>query len=302
MANKKRGRTNTDSSGTSIFSAITIKPSATIDTTETVKQNLPSITTNTEESYATSIASVKSDDESFTAISSSNVFCNAEPDIVKRPDFKPMERVNPFDKNSVTTKKSSTDSNDSFDIIDSKYKSSFATSDASKDSYSKLPDVKGTISTSAYVPPAASTYRRDVRSHSIASNDESSKYGYKGTSSDSFASKGNYEEPNSQSSLDSYKSVSNKFTRSSGSLSDADIIFGDLKNKSKNTSDYSSYRSSTESDSVFGKSEVTPKTSFDKSVPSYKIYDGIQNHAFTDFDSPKSSGQSHTDDEDYDLK
>lgn len=234
-------------------------------------------------------------------MSSSNVFCNAEPEIVKKPDFKPMERVNPFDKNS--TKKSSTDSDDSFEIIDTKYKSSYATSDASKDIYSKLPDVKGTIpSSSAYVPPT-SNYRRDIRSHSIATNDDSSKYGYKGTSSDSstFSTKVNYDEPKSQSSLDSYKSVSNKFTRSSGSLSDADIIFGDLKNKSKNTSDYSSYRSSTESDSVFGKSE-TPKTSFDKSVPSYKIYDGIQNHAFTDFDSPKSSGLSNTDDEDYDLK
>lgn len=232
-------------------------------------------------------------------MSSSNVFCNAEPEIVKKPDFKPMERVNPFDKNSI--KKSSTDSDDSFDIIDSKYKPSFATTDASKDIYSKLPDVKGTITSGAYVPPT-STYRRDVRSHSIATNDDSSKYGYKGTSSDSFATKGIHDEPKSQSSLDSYKSVSNKFTRSSGSLSDADIIFGELKNnKSKNTSDYSSYRSSTESDSVFGKSE-TPKTSFDKNLPSYKIYDGIQNHAFTDFDSPKSSGLSTTDDEDYDLK
>lgn len=241
-------------------------------------------------------------------MSSSNVFCNAEAEIVKKPDFKPMERVNPFDKNSVPTKKSSTDSDDSFDIIDSKYKSSFATSDASKDIYSKLPDVKGTISSSPYIPPTISNYRRDVRSHSIATNDDtskygdSSKYGYKGTSSDSVTTtKGNHEEPKTQSSLDGYKSVSSKFTRSSGSLSDADIIFGDLKNKSKNTSDYSSYRSSTESDSVFGKSE-TPKTSFDKSVPTYKIYDGIQNHAFTDFDSPKSSGLSNTDDEDYDLK
>lgn len=230
-------------------------------------------------------------------MSSSNVFCNTEPEIVKKPDFKPMERVNPFDKNS--TKKSSTDSDDSFEIIDSKYKTSFTTSDTSKDIYSKIPDVKATITSSAYIPPTSS-YRRDIRSHSIATNDDSSKYGYKSTS-DSFNTKGNYEEPKSQSSLDGYKSVSNKFTRSSGSLSDADIIFGDLKNKSKNTSDYSSYRSSTESDSVFGKSE-TPKTSFDKSVPSYKIYDGIQNHAFTDFDSPKSSGLSHTDDDDYDLK
>lgn len=264
---------------------------------------MPSIT-NTEESSAPStIAPVKSDNEtSFTAMSSSNVFCIAEPEIVKKPDFKPMERVNPFDKNSMLPKKSSTDSDDNFDIhTDSKYKPSFATSDISKEY--KLPEVKP-ISSSPYTPPT-SNYRRDVRSHSIATNDDSNKYGYKGTSSDTFTSKGNYDELKSQSPLDTYKSVSNKFTRSSGSLSDADIIFGDLKNKSKNTSDYSSYRSSTESDSVFGKSD-TSKSSFDsldKNVPSYKIYDGIQNHAFTDFDSPaKSSGISTTDDEDYDLK
>ncbi|KAJ6640210.1 Synapsin [Pseudolycoriella hygida] len=282
--------------------AITIKPSATTDTTESKTQNLPSITTNTEESSATSaITSVKSDNEpSFTATSSSTVFCNDEPEIIKKPDFKPMERVNPFDKNSVPTKNTSTDVDDSFEIIDSKFKSSYASSDTSKNSYAKIPETKGTPPSGAYAS-ATGKCRREIRSHSIATNNDSPKYGYKGTSSDSFSAKGNYEEPKSHSSLDSYKSVSNKFTRSSGSLSDADIIFGDLKNKAKNTSDYSSYRSSTESDSVFGKSESN-KTSFDKSVPSYKIYDGIQNHAFTDFDSPKSSGLSTTDDEDYDLK
>lgn len=239
-------------------------------------------------------------------MSSSNVFCNADQDIAKKPEFKPMERVNPFDKNSVPTNKLSTDTDEIFNTIDSKYKSSFITNDTpKKDAYSTGSDVKANVSTSGVYIPPPNNFRRDVRSHSIATNDDSTKYDYKGTSSldGTFTTKGNYEEQKSQSALDSYKSVSSKFTRSIGSLSDADIIFGDLKNKSKNTSDYSSYRSSTESDSVFGKSE-TAKTSFDKSVPSYKIYDGIQNHAFTDFDSPKSSGLnlSNTDDEAYDLK
>lgn len=232
-----------------------------------------------------------------TAMSSSNVFC----EMVQKPDFRPMERVNPFDKNSIPKTKSSTDSDDSFDIIDSNKKSSFV-SDTPKDYYSKLSDVKGTTC-EVSIPPS-NNFKRDVRSHSMVANDDSTKYGYKDTtSSETFTSKKKYEDPKSQGSLDSYKSVNNKFTRSSGSLSDADIIFGDLKNKSNNVNDYSSYRSSTESDSVFGKSDAS-KTSFDKNAPTYKIYDGIQNHAFTDFDSPKSSGLnlSNTDDEDYDLK
>lgn len=115
-----------------------------------------------------------------------------------------------------------------------------------------------------------------------------------------------------------------KFARSSGSLSDAELVFGDLPSKSttttvgpKKSSDSYSFGSSTESETLYGGGNHSAKPSFAKSlsvtsekdgdfshdprVASYKIYDGIQNHAFQDFDSPVKN-RSVASDDDYDLK
>lgn len=166
-------------------------------------------------------------------------------------------------------------------------------------------------------------YRRDIRSNSIATNSEytSTKYNYGKTTSASDAESGvpsttkfdiNSDTKSSDSKSIGYQSGS--FNRSRGSLSDADIVFGDLKNSKNNSRDYSSFTSSTESDNIFGppdskvKSSVT-STDADDIPPvrsaSYKIYDGIQNHAFQDFDSPvKATPTKSTTGggDDYDLK
>lgn len=104
------------------------------------------------------------------------------------------------------------------------------------------------------------------------------------------------------------------FTRSGGSLSDADIIFG--TSAASHTDRFGS--------TMNGRSDSTPNPPLAKSMsvasdsngrtsnPGYRIYEGIQNAAFQDFDSPTRSTPPATkvsqswnrygDDSDLDLK
>lgn len=116
-------------------------------------------------------------------------------------------------------------------------------------------------------------------------------------------------------------------------MSDADIIFGSkpepynssykVENYSRNRSNSSFTSASTESDYVYGTKEVRKEISFQKSlsvssdkdgdfshdptVLATRTFQGINNDAFSDFDSPKTTAgtkpwSNNDDDDDYDLK
>lgn len=267
-------------------------------------------------------------------ISSSIVFTDKESEFSQKTDYKPNERINPFDKNNPVSSSSSnattitgTSSYDPRNYTSSLYKPSTTTTSTdvpateifkpTADLNRKQPEIekKSVVKQSLSKHPE---YRRDIRSNSITTNTEYSatKYSSKNVSSASLSSQ---DDPAniSRYSIDSgagsdYKS---KFTRSSGSLSDAELIFGDIP-KPKKTDSYS-FGSSTESDSIFASGSAAGKQNFAKSisvtsekdgdfshdprVASYKIYDGIQNHAFQDYESPVKNN-SQAKDDDYDLK
>lgn len=263
---------------------------------------------------------------------SSSVF-SPESDYQKR-DFRSGERINPFDKNNTsggiatpslsssvaaaaaitttddkrsylsqqTQQKTSTDSFDRNTKIDSQF-SSAPTTTISTDRKSSVQSFSS----------KHSEYRRGVRSNSIAAQSEYSatKYNKKNISNSSLYSneeEGPTEKEQRAATEGDRSRSASIFTRSSGSLSDAELIFGDHKpNKEKQYS----FASSTESDTVFTSRDTKPNysksisISADESKPTtYKIYDGIQNHAFQDFDSPVKTSNTNTNntDDSYDLK
>lgn len=280
--------------------------------------------------------------DSTSVYSSSNVFSATDQQITPiKHDLKPTERVNPFDKNntqppatkpltatSITTTTKTTISSSSLSdkkdyslsYTPPKPISKYELSEDPKlsDSFTKdRPQTKPIIQSQ---PLKRAEYRRDIRSNSIATNSDytTTKYNYKSTS----ASDAETGVP-STSKFDPYPDVtaaearsisfkSGSLNRSRGSISDADIIFGDLKTSKNNSRDYSSFTSSTDSDNIFGPPESKSKTSSDTEsssvrMDSYKIYDGIQNHAFQDFDSPVRnvtplSKPTASGGDDYDLK
>lgn len=267
-------------------------------------------------------------------ISSSIVFSDKEAELSQKSEYRPNERINPFDKNKPVSSSSSsnvtitgTSAYEPRNYASSLYKPSTTTTSTdvpttetykpTADLNKKVPDIekKTVVKQSLSKHPE---YRRDIRSNSITTNTEYSatKFNSKNVSSASLSSQ---DDPAniSRYSIDSgagsdYKS---KFTRSSGSLSDAELIFGDIP-KPKKTDSYT-FGSSTESDSIFASGGATGKQNFAKSisvtsekdgdfshdprVTSYKIYDGIQNHAFQDYESPVKNNSLAKDD-DYDLK
>lgn len=102
----------------------------------------------------------------------------------------------------------------------------------------------------------------------------------------------------------------------SGSMSDADIIFGDIpgkkgSNHSSFERTYSTATATTQKRSYGGYTRSLSVSS-DKDgdfshdprfSTSYRIYEGIQNAGFTDFDSPtKTVAPTTADDDEYDLK
>lgn len=283
--------------------------------------------------------------DSTSVYSSSDVFSakDEQPPLMKH-DSKPTERVNPFDKNTQSVIKPTNNTSppttsssvglpnavaEKTDYTASSYLSKptkkYDINDETKSvtDVSKDPTVKAKPVIQAQ-PLIRGEYRRDIRSNSIATNSEytSTKYNYGKTTSASDAESGvpstskfdinSADTKSSESKSIGYQSGS--FNRSRGSLSDADIVFGDLKTSKNNSRDYSSFTSSTESDNIFGPPDSKVKSSVHSTdagddVPpmrsaSYKIYDGIQNHAFQDFDSPLKGTptKSTAAGDDYDLK
>lgn len=281
--------------------------------------------------------------DSTSVYSSSNVFSAKDQQTTPiKHDLKLTERVNPFDKNNTqlpVTKPAASiaiatnTATVSSSVIDKKdYTLPYTTpktmtkyelTDDAKlsDSFSKdRPQINPIIQNQ---PLKRAEYRRDIRSNSIATNSDytSTKYNYKSTSA-SDAETGvpsttkfdPYPDATTTKSSAEAKSISFKsgsLNRSRGSLSDADIIFGDLKTSKNNSRDYSSFTSSTDSDNIFGPPESKTKIPSDNEsssvrMDSYKIYDGIQNHAFQDFDSPVKTVTPLTkptaSGDDYDLK
>lgn len=266
-------------------------------------------------------------------ISSSIVFTDKEAELSQKTDYRPNERINPFDKNNPVSSNSSISSNVTItgtssyeprNYTSSLYKPSTNTTStdvSTTDTFKPTAELnrKPEIEKKTVVKQSLSKhpeYRRDIRSNSITTNTEYSatKYNSKNVSSASLSSQ---DDPAniSRYSIDTDSDYKSKFTRSSGSLSDAELIFGDIP-KPKKTDSYS-FGSSTESDSIFASGSATGKQNFAKSisvtsekdgdfshdprVASYKIYDGIQNHAFQDYESPVKNN-SQAKDDDYDLK
>lgn len=132
------------------------------------------------------------------------------------------------------------------------------------------------------------------------------------TSTPSVSTQSSFSRNNSQSDVDiifggkkdadifkSYTSNAGRYGRNS----DADVIFGGTSKASKFGST-ESMGSSVESrdSSIYAKREDKPVFAKSMSVaadnrrpaPTYKIYEGIQNQAFTDYESPSKSGVSST--------
>lgn len=111
-------------------------------------------------------------------------------------------------------------------------------------------------------------------------------------------------------------------TRSIGSFSDAELIFGGSAAAAASGgrignsggggggSSFDRFSSSTDSSGVFRSSAASAGAgSGAAAAPSYKIYDGIQNHAFQDYEATSSGGgaalappREEDDDDEYDLK
>lgn len=282
----------------------------------------------------------------------------------RSPAFVHHERINPFDKNkptAATASSSSTTANTSttFAGRTSSYDRSSVTS--ATQVVQKQPST--TSSTSSTTAAAAdysapkytatksyartdSAYRRDFRSNSISAHSEYSSNkptaGLSGSplystleeqprprpaAATAVAAAAAVTPPPVTASSQSSRSdayTASKFTRSIGSFSDAELIFGSPAASAAAGSGSSTiggaasdrFSSSTDSGAVFRSSggslsqssQDTPErrsSGQQSQQPTYKIYDGIQNHAFQDYDSgPVSSSlpASREEDDEYDLK
>lgn len=311
-----------------------------------------------------------------TNTSSSSVFCSSinQPvaddigtyTVTSTISSSTNERINPFDKNNkVTVTDKRTDSSVTLPYSSSaistnslakgnddtenksyehytgstvvttapsttKYSSSILSNDDGKDT--KLPSYSLTNTSKEY---DSSKYISDTKVDAITTSPKT-------VPSDSLSKR-------TEALRDSFASP--QYTRSSGSVSDADIIFGNISegrsdslDKSRTGSgstkkygrDGSNFNTSIDSSgSIFGTSEnkrdtyytnrsmsvssakdldyiYHPNSSATAPSTNYRIYEGIQNDAFSDFDSPSRSSVSsststkkrptYADDDEYDLK
>lgn len=113
----------------------------------------------------------------------------------------------------------------------------------------------------------------------------------------------------SQASRSDAFNAASQLTRSIGSFSDAELIFGGTASVGGGGASVAGtvrgperFSSSTDSSAVFRAADTS-------APPAYKIYDGIQNHAFQDYDATTSSAgggslapSREEDDDEYDLK
>lgn len=264
----------------------------------------------------------------------SNVLQTFEEENKYKPvtNFEPQERVNPFDKDSKTSDTFSSTS------IYNKSSAAPATSAPTPPSVpSKSSVLASDIGTKEYLKKyefESSTTSLDSRADSIGGTDykppipthspnvASSSSGYNSQTASHAASPSNgykmadiktssysrTESTEKPSDLDiifgENKSLSGgngKITRSGGSLSDADIIFGGPPTRADRFANSKSMSVTSDRDSRSNSVATTGA--------SYKIYEGIQNNAFQDFDSQSigSTASDHwsksiEDDGDIDLK
>lgn len=233
--------------------------------------------------------------------------------MVPEPTYEPYrpppvlshERINPFDKNKTPT----------YD--------------------NKSSGIYSSLSSNA---PAAAAVVKDIKKEvdssakpSFSSSTSGFDYSYRPPPLPVYTSKDTVERQDSKPSEPSPANKSetssrHKFERK---LSDADIIFGSkpepytssfkYENYSRNRSNSSFTSTSTDSEYMYGASDVNPfekslsvssdkdgDFSRDPAVVDSRAYQGISNDAFTDYDTPKSTTQrswSHQiDDDDDDLK
>lgn len=306
---------------------------------------------------------------------SSSVFCSSSSNIPTVDDIgsykvsatastASSERINPFDKNNKPTEQR----------VDSFISTATVESTNSTNPLTKAPD--DSLSFDKYQSSApAIDVGTDKKIYSYASSDSTEKYTIPNKTSattDIYGSKTDITSTNisstavpesatsKRSDASKYSFGTNQYTRSSGSFSDADIIFGGgFEGASsapsapiaidKSRGGYTSGRkygregsnfntSIDSSDSIFGTTENKRdlyNTARSMSVSSakdadyiyqtsetatttaatYRVYEGIQNAAFQDFDSPSRSSVSSVTsagstnktrprdlDDDYDLK
>lgn len=240
--------------------------------------------------------------------------CQPEPPYEPyRPPIISHERINPFDKNKTPA-------------VDNK----------TSGIYSSLPSTVPaavTVDTvlkpaEKYVVPIETSVKPSAVTFSTTSGFD---YTYKPPPMPVYPPKEPVERQDSKpKEVSSVKSETrHKFERK---LSDADIIFGSkpepytssfkVETYSRNRSNSSFTSTSTDSDYVYGTRDARKENPFQKSLsvssekdgdfahdPSVldsRAYQGINNAAFTDFDSPKTTSAtkswSNNDDDDYDLK
>jgi hypothetical protein len=225
-----------------------------------------------------------------------------------------QERINPFDKNKTPT----------YDNKSSGIYSSLSSNTAAPSPEKVLKDQK------PVVPVESSTKPPSVASFTPSSGFD---YSYKPAPMPTYKSKDSVERQDSKPSevevVKSEVSSRHKFERK---LSDADIIFGSkpepytssfkFENYSRNRSNSSFTSTSTDSDYVYGTRELRKDNPFQKSlsvssdkdgdfshdptVLESRAYQGINNDAFSDYDSPKTTTATKKSwsniDDDYDLK
>jgi hypothetical protein len=251
------------------------------------------------------------------------------------------ERINPFDKNKTPTHDSKTSG-----IYSSLSSNTTAPLPVKDDSVLKeiKPVVPLETSTkptvASYVPPTVASYVPPTVTSFVPPTIEpyapssGFDYSYKPAPLPTYTSKGSVERQDSKpSEVKAEKSETSSRHKFERKLSDADIIFGSkpepytssfkFENYSRNRSNSSFTSTSTDSEYVYGTRELKKDNPFQKSMsvssdkdgdfshdPSVldsRTYQGINNDAFTDFDSPRTTtpgkkSWSNNDDDDYDLK
>lgn len=277
------------------------------------------------------------------------------------------ERINPFDKNNkVTVTDKRTDSSVTYPYSGSAISSiSLAkgnddTENKSYEQYLGNTAVSTVPSTTKYSTSILSNVDdKDTKVPSYSSTNTSTEYDsskhtldtkVEALTTSSKTALSNSASKRTETLRDSFASP--QYTRSSGSLSDADIIFGNIpevrtdsfeKTRTSSSGSVKKYgrdgtnfnTSIDSSDSIFGTTETKrdtyytnrsmsvssakdldhvyhPNSSATAPSTNYRIYEGIQNDAFSDFDSPSRSSVSsststkkrptYTDDDEYDLK
>lgn len=217
------------------------------------------------------------------------------------------ERVNPFDKNKAPT----------YDNKTSGIYSSLSSNTTPAVVKEEKPVERVAVAPAPepLVQPAATTF----------SSTSGFDYSYRPPPLTTYTSKDTVEKQDSKASEVSVAPPRHKFERK---LSDADIVFGSkpepytstfkVENYSRNRSNSSFTSTSTDSEYMYGGSNARKDNPFQKSLsvssekdgdfasdPTVRTYTGIQNDAFTDYDTPKTTTGNKSwsnNDDDFDLK